>query len=509
MTFDNLKTRRGGVKHHFRQGQNRLSQPHSYQTGSNFMATFATPNVSNPTPDLVLAYQPTRLRRWAVGTLVYGPAGLVALFAWLLIGDFVLNMKERSTNPISLIVLRDFGASVWLVGLLVGSIPSAIGLLLGPFIGVVSDRHRGRWGRRIPFILLSAPVILITMTGLGLSRPIGDWVGTRFHLGPVASHVGTFALFWTVLEIATIISNSLFGALINDVVPQAVIGRFFGLFRLVGLLAGVIFNYWLVGKTEQHAQILFIGLGVLYSCGIVLMCLRVKEGQYPPVPPRDPSQRREILRPLIIYLKECYGDPFLLWFFFVTTLGGLTLAPVNTYAVYHAHSVNMSDDTYGKCVAMSYAISMVLAFPLGYLADRFHPLRVGMATAGFYAVATAWAFFFASSASAFFVALAMHTVVSGMYITATASLAQRLLPRQKFAEITSAGGILGAFIAMFVPPALGGFIEWMHHEYRYVFLLASILATLTMVSYAVLIRQFVARGGDNGYVAPHEGPPAA
>jgi hypothetical protein len=43
-----------------------------------------------------------------------------------------------------------------------------------------------------------------------------------------------------------VIANAVFGGLINDVVPPALIGRFFGLFRAVSLLAGIIFNFWQV-----------------------------------------------------------------------------------------------------------------------------------------------------------------------------------------------------------------------------------------------------------------------
>ncbi|MDB5327215.1 MAG: hypothetical protein JWM57_2784 [Phycisphaerales bacterium] len=449
--------------------------------------------------------EPQVPEKWFVGTLAYSGIALAALFAWLLLGDFALNMKERAINPMALIMLRGFTAPDWLVGLLVGSIPSAIGLIIGPIISVKSDRHRGRLGRRIPFILISTPFIVVAMLGLAVTPEVGAWIERHTGLAPSVSRVAVFTFFWSALEIASVFANSLFGALFNDVVPHAVIGRFFGLFRLVGLAAGVVFMYGLMGKVESHYKLLFGGVGGLYGFCIIIMCFMVKEGQYPP-PPAKPkvATRFGWLRPLLIYLKECYGNPFFLWYFFSTTLGGLALAPVNTFAIYHARSVNLSDDGYGKCVGLSWACSMVLAYPIGVLADRLHPLRLGIILMVAYAVATALGFFFAFTASTFFIALALHTVVSGSYITGTASIAQRLLPRAKFAEICSAGGILGAFIYLFVPPSLGAFIGWMNHDYRYVFLLASILALLTAGSYLVLLRKFIAMGGDRSYVPPQD-----
>ena len=77
-----------------------------------------------------------------------------------------------------------------------------------------------------------------------------------------------------------------------------------------------------------------------------------------------------------------------------------------------------------------------------------------------------------------------------------------MLPRDKFAEIASAGGIIGAIIGMILPPALGLFIGWMHHEYRYVFLLAAGTATVACASYIVLLHQYNMRGGDAAFVPP-------
>ncbi|MEI8312836.1 MAG: MFS transporter, partial [Verrucomicrobiota bacterium] len=85
---------------------------------------------------------------WRAGTLTYSAAGLAALFFWLLWGDFAAGIKERAIYPMAQIMLRGFQSPDWLVGLLVGSIPAGIGMLWGPVISVMSDRHRGKWGRR-------------------------------------------------------------------------------------------------------------------------------------------------------------------------------------------------------------------------------------------------------------------------------------------------------------------------------------------------------------------------
>ncbi len=55
----------------------------------------------------------------------------------------------------------------------------------------------------------------------------------------------------------------------------------------------------------------------------------------------------------------------------------------------YATSLGMSMDAYGKCLALTFLISLILAYPLGWLADVFHPLRMCIASLIGYALVTA------------------------------------------------------------------------------------------------------------------------
>jgi maltose/moltooligosaccharide transporter len=79
----------------------------------------------------------------------------------------------------------------------------------------------------------TVPIIALTMFGLA----IGHWLARQLHTRLGASSPGVnvcflivFGVFWTVFEFATITANTIFGALLNDVVPQTVLGRFSGCF---------------------------------------------------------------------------------------------------------------------------------------------------------------------------------------------------------------------------------------------------------------------------------------
>ncbi len=227
---------------------------------------------------------------WRAGTLTYTTAGLITLFLWLLWGDFAWSMRDRSVGPMSQWYLNELGISDLLFGLLFSSFPALIGIVLVPIISVKSDRHRGRFGRRIPFLLVTSPIAALGMIGLALTPSLGTWVHGHFP-GQSEQTVALlcFGAFWAVFEIASITGLAIFGGLINDVVPEPLLGRFYGLFRAVSLIDGMIFNYWLMGKVPGHYTLILLVVGVFYGTAFLWVCFKVKEGTYPPPPPLPPA----------------------------------------------------------------------------------------------------------------------------------------------------------------------------------------------------------------------------
>lgn len=443
---------------------------------------------------------------WRAGTLTYTVGGLALLFCWLLWGDFAWSIRDRSVYPIVQLLFKRFGASDTFVGFFFSTLPGGIGMILGPIIGYRSDRLRSRWGRRLPFLIIPTPFIVLSIVGLAFSPQIGEWV-SRF-LDPSAIRLdfmilGCIGFFWTVFEISCITANAVFGALINDVVPQAVIGRFFGLFRAFSLIAGVILNFWILGKAETHYTVICLGVGLLYGAGFILMCLKVKEGDYPP-PPHPPARAGGIVSGVRAYFKDSFANPYYRWFFATGILCSLCSTPFNIYSLFFAKSIGMDLDYYFKCIALSYGISLCLAYPLGVLVDRYHPLRVSLIAIALYGIAMVWGIIFVKNSPSFAVILVAHTVLSGSFFTTSASLGQRLLPQAKFAELSSAGGVLGNLAGMSMALALGFVLDCSHHAYHIIFHVGLGLSIAGIAVGLVLHRKFLALGGPKYYQAPEE-----
>ncbi|MEO6876444.1 MAG: MFS transporter [Opitutaceae bacterium] len=437
---------------------------------------------------------------------------MIGLFFWLLGGDFGYNLKDRAVPLTLQLLLRQHGVSDLLTGFLLATLPQLILVLVGPVVAYHSDRHRGRWGRRIPFLLVPTPMAVIAMVGLAYGPAIGRWLHLalgRSSPGEDTSIIVTLAIFWALFELAAIICNSVLVSLITDVVPRGMIGRFFGLFRFVSLLAGILFSYFVLGHVERHYTAVFLAIAAVYGISFTAMCLKVKEGTYPPPPPRASlpgrglrRRVRQMVRGVVTYLRECFAQPYYRWIFGAYALSAMAAVPANLFTLFFAQSFHISMATYGKLTAVQFVLSLVQAYPIGWLADRFHPLRITMVALALIALGNGMAFLLVRDATSFEIAFVLCGTLWGFWGTAVAALPSALLARPRFATLDSAKNISGAVGQMVIAPVCGWSLDLSNHDYHYVYVWVSVLAFLSLLATVVVNRYFVRYGGQANYVAP-------
>lgn len=443
---------------------------------------------------------PCSQKVWRNGTLVYTLSGVILLFFLLLTGDFAWSLRERSIFQIVQLMFKTHGASDFLNAVMITALPGALGFILGPVISYRSDRTRSRWGRRIPYLFFATPVATGALFGLGVSVELGNWLHALTGFGTDRCILVFLGFFWTVFEFAAVISGVMFSALVNDVVPPEFLGRFYGLFRAVSLTAGILFNYWLFGHAESHSAILFFSLGVINFLGFTVMCCKVREGEYPE-PERD-TRHPGALHAVKTYFQECYSNPHYLWYYTFNTLCWLTILPVNAFSLFHAKNLGVDMGDYGKYNAYVYLVSLALAYFLGVLADRCHPLRLTIAVMGLYCIETLLAGVLITNQARFAWFFTAHSVLVGTYLTVSASLGLRLLPKAKFAQFASAGALLVSFFSVLLIMVLGKVLDLLNHRYTLTYLLASVAAFASVLAGLALYRSFVQHGGISDYRAP-------
>ena len=93
-------------------------------------------------------------------------------------------------------------------------------------------------------------------------------------------------------------------------------------------------------------------------------------------------------------------------------------------------------------------------------------------------------------------------MLAGSWLTATASLGQKLLPRDKYGQYGSAMGLVGTLAGIVMGPAVGKILDLTGHVYRYSFLISFGISVLALGAGLVLYRKFQALGGTAHYVPP-------
>ena len=425
--------------------------------------------------------RPAAEKSWKCGTLVYTASGLIILFVLLLTGDFIWSLRERSAGVIASLMFKKYGASDFLIGLLLTSLPSLLSVLICPIISVRSDRHRGRLGRRIPYLFLTTPIAVAGLIGMALSPWIGQQViqyANAHHVDSNVMVLCVLGVFWTLFEFGAIAGNTIFTALINDVVPQKMLGRFYGLFRIMSIAAGILYTGFFLEPSNNHPELFFGAVALIYGLGFTAMCFLVKEGKYPDPEPIDPraTPARRFVGATQVYFKECYTNPYYLLVFVFWLLATFSFMPVNTYCIFYAGKCGVSLDTYGKCISAGFIVSLIISFPLGVLADKFHPLRCGIVSIALYGLASFLSFFFIKSPLLFCIAFIAHILLSSIFNTLTASLLLRLLPHDRFAQFASASQILNSFWIILVMPIIGKLLDWLHNDYDYLYLMGFLIS---------------------------------
>jgi hypothetical protein len=321
-----------------------------------------------------------------------------------------------------------------------------------------------------------------------------------------------FGLFWAAYELAFVASRAVFDGLVNDVVPKQFLGRFYGLFRAVALVDGMVFNFWIMGRVPTHFTLILCVIAVFYGIALTWMCLKVREGRYPP--PEETAAGGwggragggglllRFAAEIRTYCRECFSNSYYLLVFIMLMLGTASLAPLNVFQIPYASHLGVSMDLYGRYLSLVFLISLILSFFLGWLCDVFHPLRVAMASLAGYACAMLVGGLYATTPASFLAVWVGHGVLAGCYFTSVASLGLRLFPHARFAQFASAATMFTSLANMTIAPLIGTLIDVTGKFYRLTFFAGLAASVFALVCAAFVHARFMKLGGPKNYAAP-------
>lgn len=403
----------------------------------------------------------------ATSAVRHAAAGLGSLFVWLLMGDFALYLMEAIIPNVLPLQLRSLQASSTLIALLMTGVPCAVSLLWTPAICTWSDRHRGKSGRRIPFIRAGTPLIVLVLAGLAYSDAIGASLHSTLArwLTPTGSVLMLIGILVLMFNMANALVYQMYFALFNDVVPREWMARFAVMFRIVGAAAGAVFNFWVFPYAESHRRELFLAVAGVYAVAYGLMSITVKEGSYPPPP--EPAPGQSILSRIRAYLRECFfhrvyrqlfltaglatvGECMLPFYLLLSRSLGLDLAQIGWIA--------------GSATLLSIPVYLLTAFFI----DRVNILRLylwvklGHACANFAFAIFLFGDFSPRQVLILVIALNLSMLAfRAVFLVAGVPMNMILLPRQAYAQFTSALHVTNGVCGIIGAPLAGLFMDLM------------------------------------------------
>lgn len=215
--------------------------------------------------------------------------------------------------------------------------------------------------------------------------------------------------------------------------------------------------------------------------------------------------KHTVFQSVATYFRQSFSIPYYRWVIVGLVFSYLAAAPFNIFSIFYAKSLNMDMHEYGLLITLTYAVSLVMSYFLGMLADRFHPLRTSLVAQILYLVTMLAGWFVVTGNGSFGVLLVIHGTISGCFFSLSASLGQKLFPRELFAQFNSAFSMLLAISNVVLGPLFGWMLDHLARNYRYTFLFGAVLTALSVISLWKVFLGYLACGGDAAYTPPDPG----
>ena len=408
---------------------------------------------------------------WKAGSLVYDKKGLIKLFFWLYVGQFTFWIEHIAIPLLFPLLMSQKGFVAAEIGSLWALYPLGA-LVLFPIIGTLSDRTRTKWGRRRPWDLLTTPVWFIGLLALPF---IED------------QNYGQAMICMILIGFAGAGSNVLTG-FYNDVVPPELLGRFNAGMRMLGSLGGILVNLVALRLFDGAPVLVFVSLAVIGFCGEMLMLFMVKEGKYPPPPPKT-----SILKTVGGFLKEGFANRYIIFLWLtmgMTALGGPVMGIYfNNFITNTETGLGYSSTQLGYMGAIGTALSMVLILPAGWFVDRFGPKKIWMWGGSLVGLSNLSMYFFANSFVSVTILYTIYATVNILMIATLLPVMYCFIPKDKFGQLNGSNQIVTRLLQIFGATTLGALITFANEDFRVAFIFGGVAYLLSPVFMWLMLKQ--------------------
>jgi len=370
-----------------------------------------------------------------VRDLQYTRSRLIALMAILLAGDFVMVLMGMLVPNFVPLQLKDGGATAKQIGLIM-SILAILNPIVNPYISFKSDNFRSARGRRIPYMRIFTPICAACLLVI-----------------PLVSNIWVMAGMLLFFQVANLVTNVMYYALFADVVPENYMGRFMGMFRVIGAAASFLFIRYALGMYDGYLSYIYWVCASVYFFGFMGMCLWIYEGKYPP-----PLAKRFTIKG---YIQGAFHSPVFNLLYAATAIAsGMAWVPANTFMIFFRRdTLGLSLETVGQAVSWGMLIPVILFYPFGELVDRIGGFFIWIFGVFLMAVTAICSYYFVQGETSLLIWWIVFMVFNTLLYSAQLPLFVKILAKDRYAQYCAAQAILnsiGVVVGLYV---LGWIIE--------------------------------------------------
>ena len=399
---------------------------------------------------------------YKVGSLEYNFRQLAAVFFWMLLTAVNMTLLVSTFRQAAPFIFREYQLSDTFIVMFLGSVYSLMNMFMNPVLSFRSDRCRSPRGRRIPFILHTTIPLGLAMALIPFYPQLTTFLPVKMFCGisfmEIFFAVGVI-LFW----FNWLFVGAIYYYLIPDVIPLELMGRYYGFFRMAGVIAGIIFSKFVFQYAVSHPQWVFPLVGLVYTVSVLGMCFFVKEGEYPVVESVDerPVWYKRLGSAIKSYASECFCQKYYWCYYIVGTIYGISGGVAVFANFFYTDGCRMTLQEVGDLGVYIGFASFITCMVAGYLVDRIGGFYSAIAGVFFMGMTYLGGAVYIHDFASALIWRIPFCVASGLYAVACGKILVEIFPRSRFGQFASAQAMFISLVVALVNYPVGKLSDFM------------------------------------------------
>lgn len=363
------------------------------------------------------------------------------------------NICFTVIGPLMLLRMKETGITESAIGLVTAINSWAVSFLV-MYFSWKSDHLVSRWGRRVPFLLISMPFIVVSV-----------YLFPFFHKKEILIALWMLQMFFMDMKLST------YPLLSIDLIPRAELGRINAVSAIIGGLSGFLVMRYGMRLSEYSYTLTYI------LCGSILLIFTLGAAfgiREPPI--KNPTTKR--FKPWSTFKVGWQDKRIIPLMMGVSAIHSFLMMFGGWLWLFAAHDLKLSRSDCGDALSWASLLAVVVAYPFGWLIDHVKGIKLVTAFLVFQ-----WVLFFMvlkiNSVTGLLAASLVQTLFAPLY-SAADLMVYRNCPGKDVGSVTSSLAFLRNMYAGFLSFFSGWLITHGGTNYHYAFILGIGMSTLAL-----------------------------